>query len=468
MQKYIFTVFTVFFGICFSCSLALGAADYGVKAGDVQAMLNIQNQLTENYINNTAQNVSLQKTEAKVLDSKIEGLILEDVIAGYDSDIAVLEKQLQPLINQLQEPKQKIAEKESKKNEIRNSLEKQSQILSRIYLEMLFEQKTENKTFSDSFLSQLFVNDAEQLSEVITEDALKKIERKTLEIYIALLKQFKNLQMEQDEIKTQIAPLQQKYDELSNRRDKLEQEKSIKEESLASAKAKKEYYEDVLQESRDQVFISMQEAMSSDNSVIALQKKLDDLEAEKDQKEAKETARKMQDLELKDEYSPEELTPDMVAAISKKVLSENIGTTFFSMWPVDPNKGISAHFQDSEYKQKFKMQHNAIDIPIPQGTPIRSPADGYVYKTVDNGMGYSYIIVLHRNNVRTVYGHVSGFAVKAGTMVSAGDIIGYSGGTPGTKGAGKMTTGAHLHFEVLVNEVYKNPIHYLPKQNEKQ
>jgi murein DD-endopeptidase MepM/ murein hydrolase activator NlpD len=53
--------------------------------------------------------------------------------------------------------------------------------------------------------------------------------------------------------------------------------------------------------------------------------------------------------------------------------------------------------------------------------------------------------------------------VKVGTMVSTGDVIGYSGGAPGTRGAGKMTTGPHLHFEVLVNEVYKNPVNYLPK-----
>lgn len=448
--------------VCVSPLVCFSAADYGVKASEVSSIQQIQKQLTQEYIDSTHNSLAIQKTEEKMLDSKIEGLMLEDVIAGYDSDISVLEKKILPIFEQIREPKQQIATLEDKKNTIREALAQQGKILSSLYLEMLFQNADSKKTFSDSLLSSVFLDNDEQRNQQITEEAIKKIEKKVLSTYADLLKEFNRIQSDQAKIQQSIAGISQEYKELTDRRDKIEQQKMIKEEQLLAAQKTKEHYADLLTESREQAFASMEEAMSSDTVLQELQKKIDDLETQKNKKEATQTAARMQDIKLKEEYSPEELTTDMLAAISKKVIDESKGNLFFELWPVSPDKGISATFHDASYKKRFGMQHNAIDIPAPQGTDILAPADGYVYKTVDNGLGYSYIIILHRNNVRTVYGHVSKFLVSPGDMVVAGEAIGKVGGTPGTKGAGKMTTGPHLHFEVLVNEVYKNPEMYLP------
>jgi hypothetical protein len=80
----------------------------------------------------------------------------------------------------------------------------------------------------------------------------------------------------------------------------------------------------------------------------------------------------------------------------------------------------------------------------------------------DNGYGYSYLILAHAGGFMTVYGHVSEFRVAEGEKVFAGQIVALSGATPGTKGAGLMTTGAHLHFEVLKGGKYVDPLDYLP------
>lgn len=142
-------------------------------------------------------------------------------------------------------------------------------------------------------------------------------------------------------------------------------------------------------------------------------------------------------------------------------LKEDANDPVFS-WPISPVKGISAYFLDDSYEDYFHVKHYAIDIPAPQGSNILAPALGYVYKVSDNGMGYSSIILAHRNNFMTVYGHVSDILVEEGQLVQEGDVIGLSGGMPGTKGAGLMTTGPHLHFEVFQDGAHVDPLEYLP------
>lgn len=133
-------------------------------------------------------------------------------------------------------------------------------------------------------------------------------------------------------------------------------------------------------------------------------------------------------------------------------------------WPVTPALGISAHFHDSDYKTRFGFDHGAVDIPVAQGSVIRAPADGVVAKVTDNGMGFSSLTVKHAGGMATLYGHVSGFLVQEGQVVRAGDPIALSGGQPGTKGAGRITTGAHLHFEVYKDGEKVDPMGYLEKR----
>ncbi len=146
----------------------------------------------------------------------------------------------------------------------------------------------------------------------------------------------------------------------------------------------------------------------------------------------------------------------------KKLLSMGGAVSNNSLeWPV-PSKYVTAYYKDPTYPYKSSLgDHPAIDIRASQGTAIKAPAAGYVAKVADNGYGYSYIMLMHANNVSTLYGHVSGFNVREGQYVKTGDVIGYTGGTPGTRGAGPFTTGAHLHFEVRVNGATTNPLTYL-------
>ncbi len=142
---------------------------------------------------------------------------------------------------------------------------------------------------------------------------------------------------------------------------------------------------------------------------------------------------------------------------------EGIESTTKILWPISPRRGVSAFFEDAEYKDRFKIDHHAIDIPVPQGTEIQAPADGLVLKVAENGLGFSYIVLEHIDGMQTVYGHISEALVREGDQVHAGDAIALSGGKPGTKGAGLLTTGPHLHFAVKIHGALVDPLKYLPK-----
>jgi murein DD-endopeptidase MepM/ murein hydrolase activator NlpD len=131
-------------------------------------------------------------------------------------------------------------------------------------------------------------------------------------------------------------------------------------------------------------------------------------------------------------------------------------------YPIPTLYGASCVFHCAGYPYAYLIgPHSGIDWPAAPGTPIRAPADGYIAKTHDaKGPGYSYVLMIHGDNLSTVYGHVSGFAVNEGQMVPRGTIIGYTGGAAGTRGAG-LSTGPHLHFEVRKNNVPINPQNYL-------
>lgn len=133
-------------------------------------------------------------------------------------------------------------------------------------------------------------------------------------------------------------------------------------------------------------------------------------------------------------------------------------------WPVEPALGISARFDDPGYRARFGFSHRAIDIPVAQGSVVRSVADGVVEKISDKGMGFNSIVVRHGDGYATLYGHVSEFLVQEGDEVSMGDPIARSGGTPGTPGAGAVTTGAHLHLELLKDGEHVDPLSVLPER----
>jgi murein DD-endopeptidase MepM/ murein hydrolase activator NlpD len=101
----------------------------------------------------------------------------------------------------------------------------------------------------------------------------------------------------------------------------------------------------------------------------------------------------------------------------------------------------------------YSKMHTGVDWAAPRGTPIYAAGNGVVELAERNGGYGNQIKIQHANGYETAYGHMQGFAkgMKPGVRVRQGQVIGYVGSTG-------LSTGPHVHYEVLVNKRFVNPM----------
>ena len=118
---------------------------------------------------------------------------------------------------------------------------------------------------------------------------------------------------------------------------------------------------------------------------------------------------------------------------------------------------ITQLFGHSEYQVwcGCYKPHTGIDLAAPYGTPIMAADTGQVIWTGWDWSGLGWAVKInHGNYIATIYGHMDHFIVKVGQNVTKGQVIGYEGST----GA---STGPHVHFMVLLHNVWVNPQLYV-------
>jgi murein DD-endopeptidase MepM/ murein hydrolase activator NlpD len=94
--------------------------------------------------------------------------------------------------------------------------------------------------------------------------------------------------------------------------------------------------------------------------------------------------------------------------------------------------------------QGYHDGHHALDIAVPEGTPIKATMDGRVVFSGWSEEGYGNLVILENGPYRAYYAHLSQLPLAVGDSVTAGAVIGYSGNTG-------HSTGPHLHYEVRLN-----------------
>lgn len=122
-------------------------------------------------------------------------------------------------------------------------------------------------------------------------------------------------------------------------------------------------------------------------------------------------------------------------------ITQAFGPTSFVL---EPPLGSYPHF------------HTGVDMAAALGTPVMAAADGVVVAVGHTSVGYgNFVIIAHGGGIATLYGHLLATQVLVGDRVVRGQQIGREGSTG-------YSTGAHLHFELRINDQVVDPMPYLP------
>ncbi|MCC7107097.1 MAG: M23 family metallopeptidase [Chloroflexi bacterium] len=122
------------------------------------------------------------------------------------------------------------------------------------------------------------------------------------------------------------------------------------------------------------------------------------------------------------------------------------------LWPAGGR--ITTYF--GEVGPTSPRGHAGLDIAAPSGAPVVATDSGVVVIATPSGGAYgSMVMIDHGGGVRSVYGHLSRIDVRAGERVDPGEQIGLVGSTG-------YSTGPHLHFEMRVGGVLRDPLSFLP------
>lgn len=389
-------------------------------------------------------NITIAKE--RLVESQHNITTLKDQIENFNYLISNTETKIRNVEKQIAQKENRIDVLEEdlkiKEIELKNQIIFLKEYLKLLYFQenAFYENGTQNVNIAKLLLGEETIGETFQQIEYfnILEQTGHNIFSKIEEIRVDLI-------LDKDEIEATKSKLARLKNNLLDEKKNLQLQKHSKSKLLEKTKGEEEIYRELIIQSKLEQINLINEINALKENLAFIQQKID---------------------EEGDEFDPDNYS-NMINPNVRAVYDFELSAEFLEgekiNWPIKPSLGISAYFRDSGYLALFGIPHNAIDIPTNHGTAIHSPAPGVVYKVKDNGdTSYSYVIIAHKGGLLTVYGHVSEVLVRERDIVLPGEVIALTGGTPGSKGAGFLTTGAHLHFEVIKNGVNIDPLLVLP------
>jgi len=147
-------------------------------------------------------------------------------------------------------------------------------------------------------------------------------------------------------------------------------------------------------------------------------------------------------------------------SVGQIAASAGHSTKYRFIWP-EPTSQISQGFGPSTFWFEppyggYPHFHTGLDLVAPFGTQVLAADDGVVALVGSSSSGYgNYVVIAHSGGLDTLYGHLATTLVQVGQSVSQGQPVGLEGSTGNS-------TGAHVHFELRINQKPIDPTPYLP------
>ncbi len=245
------------------------------------------------------------------------------------------------------------------------------------------------------------------------------------------LAEIDNLNQIKNSLSKEVADLSQLKENLDGNKNQSLQKKKKVEAEHQNAQARKRITEEQKIERNELLALTKNQQKIYEELIDELSRKQTEIAIEIEKIEA----------ELRRKIDPSLLPPERPGVLEWPVesgfkkITQNYGATTFARYG---------------YKGKW---HNGIDIGSPFGTPVLAAGEGTVVNIGDQdrfcpkGAYGKYIVILHGNNLVTLYGHIFEQSVNPGDRVSRGQVIGYMGSTG-------YSTGPHLHFTVYDSNTF--------------
>ena len=144
---------------------------------------------------------------------------------------------------------------------------------------------------------------------------------------------------------------------------------------------------------------------------------------------------------------------DQIARAANPDVYEGSATGF--IWPCPAYTRISSYFGPRPQPVPgASTNHKGVDLAAPFGANILASAAGVVTTSTYSASAGNYVVIAHGNGISTVYMHASSLLVSVGQVVEQGQVIAKVGSTG-------YSSGNHLHFGVIKNGSYVNPMNYI-------
>ncbi|MCR4312240.1 MAG: peptidoglycan DD-metalloendopeptidase family protein [Candidatus Uhrbacteria bacterium] len=395
----------------FTRALAVVALIVGIAMSDDRLVFaqsekdlgDIQTKIDDRQAEIARINSKLDEYRKKITQYSRESASLSNDLALLENESAMAELDVASTQNEIDTENLELSIIEQRMGDATDEIAKQQQILSSLLFELY---KQDNKGLLD------MVFGAETFNDVFSSAAQLESVNDRMGASLTTTKSLRDdLQDQQNDHEQRVVELAVLEDELGAKITQLDMKRGAKEVLVSQTQDSETEYRVLMSELRqEQQFITSQ--------IAALQN---------------DYSEKLNDT---DEY----------------------GDVTVITWPLQGI--ITALFHDTTYPFRHLFEHSGLDIAVPQGTAIGAAAPGYVAWARTGNMYGNYVMVVHANGLATLYAHMSRIDVVPDQFVARGDIIGLSGGRPGTQGAG-FSTGSHLHFEVRKDGIPDNPFNYL-------
>ena len=386
---------------------------YAVTQDEIDAIQSQKNELSAKVASCKERLAALQSQQSNVLEQKAalmeQNKLTQEQIDLVEAQIDIYEEMV---------AEQALVVEEAKTREDRQLQKYRTRVRA---MEENGEINFLSLVLQTSSLSEL-MSAVDDMGEIMESDRILEDQ------YIAAREETEEIKANYEAIK---ADYEEKQVVLRGEQDKL------KEQMKATNK--------VLEDLSEKIEKAIEEYKAAEAEEAAAAAQVSNLIAEWDRQKAAQAQAAAQQI-VNEDGSITTVTAPTAAAIS--------GTGSF-IWPVPCSMRVTSRYGNrSDPFTGASAYHSGIDIDGfgNDGQPVIA-ADGGMVVTASSNSGYGNYVIIDHGSTKTVYAHLSGFAVGAGQTVSQGQTIGYLGATG-------RATGTHCHFEVYVGESRVDPAAY--------